>query len=331
MDRSIKPIQLISKKEYRAFNLDTLLLSAGLLAAGFFINGADALRMASACLLSGIVSEYICYYVILKTKSFANLSAFASSLLIALLLPATAPLYTGILASAFAVFVAKLPFGDGRNTPFVPAAAGFCFAAILFPDAVFTYTSDALTNSSLLDMLTKGNGVTLDLFGLLRLATGSFPGAIGTAVPGALGAVFLYRLVRSPKSLITSAAFMAASVLFVCLFPRLNTDLFTCIVCEMCAGSLAFTALMLINDPVTAPKKPVKAIIYGFIGGIVAMLLRCFGNVYDGSVFAVLIMNFVWPAFFGKETGNAASRFSEKSKAKKAPAISENKEGGDKQ
>ena len=323
MDRSVKPIQLISKKEYRAFNLDTLLLSAGLLAAGFFINGADALRMASACLLSGIVSEYICYYVILKTKSFANLSAFASSLLIALLLPATAPLYTGILASVFAVFVAKLPFGDGRNTPFVPAAAGFCFAAILFPDAVFTYTSDTLTNAPLLDMLTRGDGVKLNLFGLLRLATGSFPGAIG--------AVFLYRLVRSPKSLITSAAFMVASVLFVCIFPRLNTDLFTCIVCEMCAGSLVFTALMLINDPVTAPAKPVKAIIYGFIGGIISMLLRYFGNVYDGSVFAVLIMNFVWPAFFGKETGNAASRFSEKSKAKKAPAISENKEGGDKQ
>lgn len=331
MVTSEKSLQLINKKDYVSFNTDTLLLSAGLLAVSFFINGYSALYTAGICLLSGIISEYVCFTLILKKKSFGDLSAIASSLLVATLLPATAPLYIGALASAFAVCIAKFPFGDGRNAPFVPAAVGFCFVAMLFPGEVFTYTADTANNTVLLDMLISGNGVRLNLFGIFRLLTGSYTGAIGTAVPGALIGVLLYRLVRNPKSLLPSLGFIASSVIFICLFPRLNTDLLTCIVCELCAGSLLFTALMLINDPVTAPSKPLRAIIYGFIGGTLSMLLRYFGNVYDGSVFAVLIMNCLWPAFFGETVSSKLLKIKKiKKKTEKAESVSAEKEGGDK-
>jgi Na+-translocating ferredoxin:NAD+ oxidoreductase RnfD subunit len=194
LDTSVKAKQLTDKKEYISSNADTLLLSAGLLAVSYFINGLPALRMAAVCLISGAISEYICFSVILKKKTFNDLGAFASSLLIAMLLPASAPLYIGALASAFAIWVAKLPFGDGRSTPFLPAAAGFCFIAMLFPAETFGYAS----TTPLLDMLAEGNSVKLNLIGFSRLMTGYYPGAIGTAVPGALAGVFLDRLIRKP-------------------------------------------------------------------------------------------------------------------------------------
>ena len=315
MDRGVK-IRLTDKKEYIGSNADTLLLSAGLLAVSFFINGLSALYMAGICLLSGAISEYICFSVILKKKTFGDLSAFASSLLVAMLLPASAPLYIGALASAFAIWVAKLPFGNGRNTPFLPAAAGFCFVAMLFPAEVFSYAS----GTTLLDMLTEGNSVKLNLIGFSRLMTGYYPGAIGTAVPGALAGVFLYRLVRKPESLLPSLGFIASSAIFVLLFPRLNCDPFTGLVNELCAGGLLFTALMLINDPVTSPSRPVRAILYGFMGGTVAMLLRYFGNMYDGSVFAVLIMNCLWPALFGETVSG---------RVRQKKPVSEKTEGGE--
>ena len=332
MDTSVKSVQLINKKDYISSNADTLLLSAGLLAASVFTNGYSALYMAAVCLLSGTISEYICFTLILKKKSFGNLSAFASSILVAMLLPAQAPLYIGALAAFFAVCIAKVPFGDGRNAPFVPAAAGFCFVAMLFPAEVFNYASEAVKEAPLLDMLINGNGVRLNLFGISRLVTGSYPGAIGTAVPGALAGVFLYRLVRNPKSLLPTLGFIASSAGFICLFPRLNTDLLTCVVCELCAGSLLFTALMLINDPVTSPAKPLRAIAYGFIGGIVSILLRYYGNVYDGSVFAVLIMNCLWPAFFGETVSGKLFRKKRIKKSKNkavTESVSDEKEGGD--
>ena len=324
MDRSVKAKQLLNKKDYIGSNADTLLLSAGLLAVSFFINGLPALYTAGICLLSGIISEYICFSVILKKKSFGDLSVFASSLLVAMLLPASAPAYICVLASAFAIWVAKLPFGDGRNAPFVPAAAGFCFVAVLFPQEIFTYTPDSLSLSPVLDMLTEGNSVRLNLFGVSRLMTGYFPAAIGTAAPAALIGVLLYRLVRNPKSLLPSFGFIASSVIFISAFPRLHSDLLTCLVNELCAGSLLFTALMLINDPVTAPAKPLRAIVYGFLGGIVSMLLRYFGNVYDGSVFAVLIMNCLWPAISGETVSNKSKH------KKKTEALSEKQSGGEK-
>ena len=58
MDRGVK-IRLTDKKEYISSNADTLLLSAGLLAVGFFVNGLSALYMAGICLLIGAISEYV--------------------------------------------------------------------------------------------------------------------------------------------------------------------------------------------------------------------------------------------------------------------------------
>lgn len=327
MDTSVK---LINKKDYNSYNTDSLLLSAGLLVASVFINGYSALYMAAACLISGIVSEYICFSLILKKKIFGDMGVLASALLISMLMPASAPLYIGVLASAFAVWVAKFPFGDGRNTPFLPAAAGFCFVAILFPEDVFTYTADTINSVPLTDMLIRGNSVKLNLFGILRLTTGSYPASIGSSVPGALAGVVLYRLVRNPGSLLPSLGFIASSVAFVCLFPRLHTDLLTCIVCELCAGSLLFTALMLINDPVTSPAKPLRALLYGLLAGIISMLLRYFGNVYDGSVFSVLIINCLWPAITGE---TVSKKVFPRTKLKKgelaSPALSDTKERGE--
>lgn len=316
---------LISKKEYKSFNTDTVLLSVGLLVAGFFINGNAALYQAAVCLAGGAVSEYVCFSIILKKKSFTDLSCFASSLLIALLLPSCAPLYIGAVASAFAVIAAKLPFGDGRNAPFLPAAAGFCFVAALFPEEVFTYAAEDFTSVfssadsfekgvTLLDMLADGNSIRLNFFGTSRLLSGTIPGATGTTSLIALFGVFAYRLLRKPSSLVSSVSFIFAAAVFALLFPAVNAEYLSAVVSELCAGSLIFTALMLINDPVTAPAKPLRAIIYGFIGGIVSMLLRRFGSIYDPTVFAVLIMNFMWPAFTSEAV---SSKLLPKVKAKK--------------
>ena len=94
---------------------------------------------------------------------------------------------------------------------------------------------------------------------------------------------------------------------------------------------MLFTSLMLINDPVTSPSGPVLAIIYGFIGGIISMLLRYFGNIYDSSVFAVLIMNCIWPAFTGETVSNKLMKVSKKQKAAKTTlCVSEKEKGGEK-
>lgn len=328
MIKTAKPVAFTEKDDIFSFNLDTVLLCLGLFAVGISLNGKAALYQGIICLVSGIVSEYIGFSLIIKRKGFSDMSVFASSMLIALLLPASSPLYIGALASAFAVFVAKIPFGGCVNAPFVPAAAGFCFVCLLFPEEVFTYPEiypeslaffgdgGFIKGETLIDMLRSGKGIKLNIFGITNLLTGNIPGAVGTTSLLALFGAFIYRLIRNRRALISSLGFILSSAVFVCLFPRLNTDILTCVITELSAGSLLFIAVMLINDPVTCPAKPMRALIYGLLAGVLSMALRYFCAIYDPGVFAVLIMNCLWPALTG-ETPSKKLLPKQKNKKKK--------------
>ncbi len=301
---------LISKEAMRSYTLDILVICIALFAVGVYINGILAVYQALVCVVSAVLSEYLGFHLLLKKKTLSDLSAVMTGFVIALLLPASAPLWVGVSASAFAILVAKLPFGDNRNAPFFPAAAGFCFAAMFFPNEVFSFSAVGetvntlfvnqagfLKGTTLIDMLKSGDSLTLNVFGFSKLLSGNIPGAVGTtsliALLGAVG----YLLMRKPERLIPTTGFILSAGLMALMFPRINAGRLTSLIMELCAGSLLFVAVLLLNNPVTAPKKPSKAFAYGFVGGIIAMLLRYFSKTYDTSVFTLLIMNALWPVF----------------------------------
>ncbi|MBQ8503798.1 MAG: RnfABCDGE type electron transport complex subunit D [Clostridia bacterium] len=304
---------LISKEYMFRSNLDTVIVCLALLAVGIYLNGALAVYQALVCVASCVLCELLGFHVLLKKKTLPDLGAVATGLIIAMLLPSCAPLWVGACAGAFAILASKLPFGDGRNAPFLPAAAGFCFAAMFFPKEVFTFSalSDAANTLfmneegfsagiSLLDMLRSGDSLTLNVFGISKLLSGKIPGAIGTVSLVALCGAAGYILVREPKRLLPSLGFLISSGLFAFLFPRINAGRLTSVVMEISAGSLLFVALIMINNPVNLPEKSHLKFIYGILGGVIAMLLRYFSALSDPCVFTVLIKNALWPSFYSK-------------------------------
>lgn len=314
---------LISKEAMRSYTLDTLVMCIALFAVGIYINGMLAFYQVLVCVVSAVLSEYLGFHLLLKKKTLSDLNAVMTGFVIALLLPASAPLWVGASASAFAILVAKLPFGDSRNAPFFPAAAGFCFAAMFFPNEVFTYpaVSEAantlfmnregfLNGTTLIDMLKNGDSLTLNVFGISKLLSGNIPGSVGTTSLVALLGAVGYLLVRKPKRLIPTAGFLLSAGLMALMFPRINAGRLTSLIMELCAGSLLFVAVLILNNPVTAPQKPREAFVYGLIGGIIAMLLRYFSKTYDTAVFTLLIMNALWPVFSSSTpaTKNAARK-----------------------
>ena len=293
------------------YNADILAVCIALSAVGIYLNGIFALWQLIVCSVTAVLCEAISFKVVIKHNTVSDLSALTTGMIIALLLPVSAPLYVGISASAFAILVAKLPFGDVRNTPFIPSAAGFCFAAMMFTDAVFTYpavgsdfalfgSEGFVKGETLFDMLSKGNSLSLNVFGRASLLSGSYPGAIGTTSMLVLAGGFGYMAVKHPKRLCASLGYLCAAAVFAFLFPRVNTGRFSSVVMELCAGSLIFTALLLITDPVTSPRKPSRAFFYGLMGGSVCMLLRYFSKMPDTACFSILITNALWPALTGE-------------------------------
>lgn len=304
---------LLSKENMHRYNLDTLIVCLALFAVGVYVNGTLAVYQVLVCVVTAVICELFCFHLLLKKKTASDLSAVVTGFVIALLLPSSCPLWVGASASAFAILIAKFPFGDGRNAPFFPATAGFCFAAMLFPKDVFTYpavtdtvntlfsTQEGFTAGvSLIDMLKSGDSLTLNVFGISRLLSGRIPGAIGTVSLAALTGAAGYILVREPKRLISTLGFLLSVSVFALAFPRINAGRLTSLVLEICAGSLIFVALIMINNPVNAPSKPRHAFVYGLIGGIITMLLRYFSILGDPTVFTVLIMNALWPTLSSK-------------------------------
>ncbi len=311
---NINPVREKKNDLFFSHNLNLLIVTSALSVAGIFNNGIAALWQIVLCVLSAVICEAVSFRLIGKKDTLKDLSAVVTGMITALMLPVSAPFYVGMSASAFAVVAAKLPFGSGRHTPFNPSAAGLCFAAALFSGAVFTfpdtsaefafYGSDGfLSAQSLSDMLSAGTGISLNVFSAVKLLSGSYAGAIGTTSVLALIGAAVFLALREKKRLLSALGFVAAGAVFALLFPRISSGRLTSLVMELCSGGFLFTALLLVPDPVTAPKEEKKQLLYGILGGTICMLLRYFSKTPDPSFYSVLLLNALSPLFFKAKGG----------------------------
>ena len=295
------------------YSVDMLLIGVSLLIMGAVQNGIIAVYQAVVCVTVSVICEYIGFKLVTKQNHIGDLSAVSTGLIISLLLPSCAPLWLGACASAFAILVAKLPFGGARNAPFVPAAAGISFANICFSELMSTYAASSSglsavfsteegfeSGASLLSMLKIGADVDFNIFNITSILSGSYPGAIGTTCILALLGVMIYIFIQRPSRLISSIGCILAAAIFAAAFPRVSSGIINSVVLELCAGSLLFNALLIVNDPVTSPKKPLASFIYGAITGIICMLLRRYAKIEDTGCFSVMIINAVWPVISRK-------------------------------
>lgn len=305
----VKEKNLFLKKNDTLFHYscDMLIIGFALLIYGIYLNGINALWQALVCMSVSVISEYLCFHIFLKKQTLGDLSALSMGLITSLLLPACAPLWLGALAVLFSNVVIKLTFGGTRYAPFVPVCAGVCFVGICFPEYMFTYasnqsiglfsTDEAFTaGTTLLEIVSSGKSISLNTFGRIAVFSGTYPGAIGTTSLFMMLAAALYLFVRRPKRLYATLGFIGAGIAFSVLFPFVSSSLLTSAVLEIASGSFLFTAILLVNDPVTSPKEPNKAMVYGAVAGIICMLLRRFAKIPDTDVFSVLFINALWPA-----------------------------------
>lgn len=238
-----------------------------------------------------------------------------SGMLIPLTLPADIPLWMVAIATAFAVIVGKEIFGGtGMNLLNVALTArAFLFFAyptfmsgdtVWVADAPFSGTVDAVSGATALgDAASK---MPIDQFmqkyTLFDSFMGFIPGSIGeTSVLACLiGAVFLlvtgiasWRIMLS----MTLGAFGMA-LIFNSLsdhFPE-NTLMKIDALHHLTLGSFAFATVFMATDPVTAAQTNIGKWIYGFLAGVMGILIRVFNPAYpEGFMLAILFMNVMAP------------------------------------
>lgn len=289
----------------RKYMLETLAMLFAPIIMAWYFYGGRALRLMVISVLTAVLCEFIGGHLIKSLPTIRDFSAVITGLLIALCLPASVPVWVVVLASAFAILAAKLPFGNARSALFSPAAAGLAFVTICFSDYVFAYpaipesgeqvgvygTPTFTAGMSLSQMLLQSTSMVGDAANYLDILIGDIPGAMGTGCIIALVGALLYAAVRRRKAFGVTLAFLATCAVYAFLFPRIMTGRLQSVFMELSGGMLLFAGILILPYESMLPKRFYGRLVYGAAAGLICMLFRTFGTFEEGVVFAILIAN----------------------------------------
>lgn len=239
-----------------------------------------------------------------------------SGMLIPLIMPADVPLWMVGVATAFAVIIGKEIFGGtGMNIVNVALTARaflfFAYPTSMSGDKVWMAGQEAnvdgFTGSTALgDLATfmsdkpvfENLDVYTNHYSLMDSFYGFIPGSIGeTSVLAILiGAAIL--LISRVGSFRIMASFFAGGYLMGMLLNAVGGNEFLDLPAHfhLVIGGFAFGAVFMATDPVTAAQTATGKIIYGLLGGMIAILIRVLNPAYpEGVMLAILFMNIMAP------------------------------------
>ncbi|MBR3983746.1 MAG: NADH:ubiquinone reductase (Na(+)-transporting) subunit B, partial [Bacteroidaceae bacterium] len=234
-----------------------------------------------------------------------------SGLLIPMIVPVGTPLWVLAVATAFAVIFAKEVFGGtGMNIFNVAlitrAFIFFAYPSVISGDAVWVADSaifglgadiDGYTQATALGVAaTSGAAPVWDL----NMVWGFIPGSIGetSVVAIALGALILLGTgVASWKTMLS--VFVGGGLMAWVFNQWGNPDNAVAMMPwyqHLALGGFCFGAVFMATDPVTSCRTECGKYIYGFLIGVVAVLIRVLNPGYpEGMMLAILLMNLFAP------------------------------------
>ena len=237
-----------------------------------------------------------------------------SGMLIPLVMPVDVPLWMVAVATAFAVIIGKEVFGGSGMNILNPALTARAFLFFAYPtkmsgDRIWVAglekgmeTVDGYSGATALAQAAQGNNVLVnglgDPFSTWDKFLGTIPGSIGETSTLAIliGALFLiYVGVGSWK--IIFSVFAGGAVMGLILNAFGGNALMEMPFWEhLILGGFAFGAVFMATDPVSATQTEKGKWIYGFLIGVLAILIRVFNPGYpEGVMLAILLMNVFAP------------------------------------
>ena len=300
--------------------------------------GAYPLLVIASSMISAVFFEWLYRRLMKKTNTIGDLSACVTGLLLALVLPPSAPWWLPIIGSFFSIVVVKQLYGGIGKNFLNPALAGRAF--LLASYALFMTTwvvpgsltsvigADATTMATPLSYMKAGEALP-QYFTYKSMFLGTMPGCLGEVSALALLIGGVYLLCRKVITWHIPVSFIGTVALLTLIFGSKNGGGYTHVewmLDNLLSGGLLLGAFFMATDYSTSPVTAPGRIIYGVGCGALTVLIRVFGGFPEGVSFAILIMNCcAW--MFDKHTQRRQFGVSrEDVKAKKAAAKAAKKE-----
>jgi len=292
---------------------DVLLALVPLLAAAVWFFGAGALLVVAAATIGAVVTELVLGPVARRGESLRDNTAVLTGVLLGLTLPPGIPLWMAFLGGVVAIGLGKLIWGGLGNNLFNPALVGRAFLQAAFPTTLTTWAPPgggvlSVNGANLalplmrpaVDAVSSATPLALMKFShegtdLLRLLVGNTGGSLGETSAGLIILAALWLAARRsfdwriPVSAVVSVA-LFTGILFAIDPQKFPSPLFMVL-----SGGLLFGAVFMATDPVTSPIAPRGAWAFGIGIGFLVVLIRVFGGLPEGVMYAILLMNAVAP------------------------------------
>jgi len=263
-----------------------------------FIYGA--IKVLPVVVVSYGVGLGIEFFIASKKGHAINEGFLVSGLLIPLIMPPAIPLWMVAVATAFAVIFAKEVFGGtGMNILNVALTARvflfFAYPTFMSGDTVWiAEKADAYSGATALANSIAGSPG----YSTGNMLMGFIPGSIGetSKIAILIGAAFLILTgIGSWKimfSVFVGAAFMGLVFNGLALNEFMQVPFYY----HFLMGGLVFGAVFMATDPVTAAQTERGKWYYGFLIGLMAVMIRVFNPAYpEGIMLAILFGNVMAP------------------------------------
>lgn len=239
-------------------------------------------------------------------KHEVNEGFFVTSILFALIVPPSIPLWQVALGISFGVVMAKEVFGGTGKNFLNPALAGRAFLFFAYPaqisgDAVWTAV-DGLTQATPLALAATGGVPAIEAEGItwMHAFIGFIPGSMGETGTLAIilgGAVLLLTGIASWR--ITLGVFVGMFLLSG-LFNLIGSDTNPLFAMpwywHLVLGGFAFGMFFMATDPVSAAMTATGKWIFGILIGVMVVLIRVVNPAFpEGMMLAILLGNLCAP------------------------------------
>lgn len=287
---------------------------APVLAAAFYFFGLSALMVSAAAIAGCLATEWAFDKGRPRGGSLRDGSAFVTGLLLALTLPPGFPLWMAFLGGVVAIGMGKTIWGGLGQNVFNPALVGRAFLQAAFPAAITTwelpdgkYFSARGANLAFpfyqggeVDAVSAATPLSRMKFEFdpapwNELLLGNVSGSLGETCGFLLILAGLYLVFRRIINWRIPAAILLAVTLLSSLLFAIDPERFASPQFMLLAGGLLLGTFYMATDPVTSPLTPKGCWIFGLGIGALVVLIRVWGGLPEGVMYAILLMNAATP------------------------------------
>jgi electron transport complex protein RnfD len=277
--------------------------------------GLNALLVLVTSVVACVLTEHFLCKLSKKESTVSDWSAVITGLLLGLTLPPIFPLWMTFCGGVIAIALGKFIFGGLGYNVFNPALVGRAVLQAAFPVAITTWhpgfladrfsaiSGSVFTFPFLEPQVDSVAGATpLAAFKFDQvvtdtsdLALGLISGSTGEtcAVLILLGGIYL--VARKMMNWRIPVAVLGSAFLFSGIMYLIDSQAYPSPLFMLFSGGLMLGAVFMATDMVASPITPLGVWVYGAIIGMLVIVIRIWGGLPEGVMYAILLANAISP------------------------------------